>query len=69
MVFAAKEAYEIRKRARLKKEREEREEAKTEGRREGRREGREQIRVELENRGLLTPELAEIFDEKSETQE
>ena len=72
LVFAAKEAYEIRKRARLKKEREEREEAKAksraegraQGRAEGRAEGIEQVRTELERRGILTPELAEIFEEE-----
>lgn len=67
MVFAAKEAYEIRRRARLKREKEEMErvkaESRAEGRAEGRTESREQIRTELEKRGLLTPEIAKMLEE------
>lgn len=55
LIFAAKEAVERRARERLKRQRE-----------EGRAEGREQIRTELEKRGMLTPELAEIFEEEHE---
>ena len=73
MVFAAKEAYDRRKRARLKREEEDREKAKAEGRVEGRvegrAEGREQIRAELERRGMLTPELTEIFEKERKAQE
>jgi len=67
LVFAAKEAYEIRRRARLKREKEEMErvkaESRAEGRAEGRTESREQIRTELEKRGLLTPEIAKMLEE------
>lgn len=76
LYFAAKEAYEMRKRARLKKEKEARErvraaaraeglaEGRAAGRAEGRAAGRKQIRVELEKRGMLTPELAKVIDEQ-----
>ena len=70
LYFAAKEAYEIRKRARLKKEKEAQEKARAEGLAEGLAEGvaegRKQVRVELEKRGMLTPELAEIFEKEAE---
>lgn len=58
MIFAAKEAVERRAKKRLKKQRE-----------EGRAEGREQIRAELEKRGMLTPELADIFEKERKAQE
>ena len=70
LYFAAKEAYERRKRARLKEEEANRKRAKAEGRKqgvaEGRMEGRMEIRAELEKRGMLTPEIAEMFEEKGD---
>ena len=62
LYFAAREAYEKRKRARLNKEEADRKKAKAEGRAEG----RAQIRAKLEKRGMLTPELAEVFEEERE---
>ena len=61
LIFAAKEAVERRAKERLKKQREE---GRAEGRKEGVAEGRKQVRGELEKRGMLTPELAEIFEEE-----
>lgn len=67
LIFAAKEAVERRAKERLKKQREEgRKEGVAEGRKEGVAEGRKQVRGELEKRGMLTPELAEIFEEEHE---
>lgn len=59
LIFAAKQAVERETRERLKKQREE-------GIAEGRAEGRKEVRAELEKRGMLTPELAEVFEEKED---
>ena len=59
LIFAAKRAVERETRERLKKQREE-------GIAEGRAEGRKEVRAELEKRGMLTPELAEVFEEKED---
>ena len=55
LIFAAKQAVEREARERLKKQRQ-----------EGIEEGRKQVRAELEKRGMLTPELAEVFEEKED---